>query len=423
MMATALRIENPAGTSHHPGFLADTVAEDFPILHQRVHGRPLVYLDNAATTQKPRAVVEAMSRFYATDYANVHRGVYTLGARATGRFEGARARVQRFIHAPSPEEIIFVRGTTEGINLVASTFGEQHVQAGDDVLVTEMEHHSNIVPWQVLCQRKGARLRVVPIDDRGELDLEALAGLLGPRTRILAVAHVSNALGTLNPINEIVAMAHARGVPVLVDGAQAAPHLPLDVAALDADFYVFSSHKMYGPDGIGVLYGKRKLLEAMPPYQTGGDMIRSVSFERTTYDDLPHKFEAGTPAIAAAVGLHAAIDYLEAIGMAAIAREEEALLAHAVARLEAIPGVRLVGKAAHRAGAVSFVLEGVHPHDIATILDSRGVAIRAGHHCAQPVMDRFGVPATARVSVGMYNTRRDIDTLVEAVYETKEVMG
>ncbi len=397
--------------------------DDFPALRQRVHGHRLVYLDSAASTQKPRVVIETLTRFYATDYANVHRGAYDLGARATERFEAARTRVQRFIHAPSPQEIVFVRGTTEGLNLVAATFGDQRVRAGDEVLVTWMEHHSNIVPWQVLCNKKNARLQVVPIDDRGDLDLDALRRLLQRRPRLLAVAHAANALGTLNPLEEIVAMAHAEGVPVVVDGAQGVPHLPVDVQALDVDFYVFSSHKMYGPDGIGVVFGKRAHLESMPPYQTGGDMIESVTFEKTTYNVLPHKFEAGTPAIAAAVGLHAAIDYLETIGMEAVWQHEQALLEYAEERLRSIPGLRIIGTARRKVGTVSFVLEGVHPHDIGTILDREGVAIRTGHHCAQPVMERYGIPATARASFGVHNTRQDVDALVGALRKVKEVMN
>ncbi len=423
MRASALRIGNDFGSLGGLHLAGAAVRDQFPVLRRRVHGHPLVFLDSAASTQKPRAVIEAVTRFYTEEYANIHRGVYELSARATARYEGARARVARVIDAPSADEIVFVRGTTEAINLVAATFGEQRVGQGDEVLVTEIEHHANIVPWQMLCERKGARLRVVPVDGRGELDLEALQNLLTPRTRILAVTHVSNALGTVNPVDEIVAMAHARGVPVLVDGAQAIPHLPVDVEELGCDFYVFSGHKMYGPDGIGVLYGKREHLEAMPPYQTGGDMIRTVTFARTTFAEVPHKFEAGTPAIAAAVGLHEAMDFLSDMGMDQVAREEQRLLEHAQYRIAAIPGVRIIGTARHKVAVISFVIDGVHPHDIGTILDAQGVAIRAGHHCAQPTMARFGVPATARVSLGIYNTIEDIDALVAALHKVKEVLG
>jgi cysteine desulfurase / selenocysteine lyase len=396
---------------------------DFPLLHQRVHGRPLVYLDNAATTQKPRAVLDAMTRYYQEQNANVHRGVHLLSERATKAFEDARLAVARFIGAEDPREVIFVRGTTEAVNLVAQTFGRRRVGPGDEVLVTGMEHHSNIVPWQMLCTERGAALRVVPVTEAGDLDLDALDGLLGPRTRLLAVAQVSNALGTVNPLDEIVRRAHARGVPVLVDGAQGVAHLGFDVAASGADFYAFSAHKMYGPTGIGVLWGRRELLEEMPPWQGGGDMILSVSFERTVYNALPYKFEAGTPAIAEAVGLAAAIEYLETAGGTAIAAHETQLLAYAVEQLRAIPGLRIVGEPAVRAGVVSFLVGDVHPHDVATILDRHGVAIRAGHHCAQPLMHRYGVAATARASIALYNTRDDVDALVRAVHAVREVFA
>ncbi len=396
---------------------------DFPVLRQDVHGKPLVYLDNAATTQKPRAVIDAMTRYYEEDNANVHRGVHLLSERATKGYERARLKVARFIGAKDPHEVIFVRGTTEAVNLVAQTFGRARVGPGDDVVITAMEHHSNIVPWQMLCREKGARLGVAPVSDAGDLDLDALDGLLGPRTRLLAVTQVSNALGTVNPIPEIVRRAHAKGVPVLVDGAQGMPHLGFDVAASGADFYAFSGHKMYGPTGIGVLWGRRPLLEEMPPWQGGGDMILSVTFEKTVYNTLPYKFEAGTPAIAEAFGLAAAIEYLEAAGLDAVAAHENELLAYAVAALGEIPDVRIVGTPRERAGAVSFLLGEVHPHDVGTILDRHGVAIRAGHHCAQPLMHRYGVAATARASVALYNTRADVDALVRAVRAAREVFA
>ena len=396
---------------------------DFPILRQQVHGRPLAYLDNAATAQKPRAVLEAMDRYYEETNANIHRGVHLLSERATQLHDDARAAVARFIHAPDPREVIFVRGTTEAVNLVAQTFGRTRVGAGDEVLVTALEHHSNIVPWQMLCREKGATLRVLPIDDRGDLQLDALDGLLGPRTRLLAVTQVSNALGTVTPLAEIVQRAKARGVPVLVDGAQGIPHLGFDVAASGADFYAFSGHKMYGPTGIGVLWGRRELLEEMPPWQGGGDMILSVSFEKTVYNHVPHKFEAGTPAIAEAVGLAAAIEYLEAIGMPAIAAHEHELLAYALEALGEVPGLRLVGTPRERSGAISFLLGDVHPHDVGTILDRHGVAVRAGHHCAQPLMQRLGVAATVRASVALYTTREDVDALVRGLHAAAEVFA
>ncbi len=396
---------------------------DFPILDQEVHGKPLVYLDNAATSQKPRVVIDAMTHYYERDNANVHRGVHLLSERATKAYERARLKVASFIGAEDPREVIFTRGTTESVNLVAQTFGRTRVGPGDEVLVTAMEHHSNIVPWQMLCREKGATLAVVPVTDAGDLDLDALDGLLRPRTRLLAVAQVSNALGTVNPVDEIVRRAHAKGVPVLVDGAQGAPHLGFDAAASGADFYAFSSHKMYGPTGIGVLWGKKALLEEMPPWQGGGDMILSVTFEKTVYNALPYKFEAGTPAIAEAVGLAAAIDYLETAGIAAVAAHERDLLAYAVDGLRAIPDVRLVGTPRERAGVVSFLVGDVHPHDVATILDRHGVAIRAGHHCAQPLMHRYGVAATARASVALYNTRADVDALLRAVRAAREVFA
>ena len=396
---------------------------DFPILKQKIQGKPLVYLDNAATTQKPQAVIDALVRYYETSNANVHRGVHHLSEQATLQFEDARVKVQHFLNARESREVIFVRGTTEAINLVVNSFGRKHVQAGDEVLITAMEHHSNIVPWQILCEEKQARLRVAPISDDGELLLEEFEKLLTERTRIVSIVHVSNTLGTINPVSQVIDMAHRRNIPVLLDGAQAAPHMGVDVRELDCDFYAFSGHKVYGPTGVGVLYGKAALLEAMPPYQGGGDMISSVSFEKTTYNTLPYKFEAGTPNIAGVIGLGAAIDYVNAVGMAGITAYERELLAYATAALASIPGVRLIGTAKERAGAVSFVLDGVHPHDVGTILDQEGIAIRTGHHCTQPLMDRFGVPATARAALAFYNTREEIDALVRGIDKVKEVFG
>jgi cysteine desulfurase/selenocysteine lyase len=395
------------------------VRADFPALHQQVNGRPLVYLDNAATTQKPQAVLDALLGFYSRDCANVHRGVHALSQRATDAYEGARETVARFLNA-RPREIVFTRGTTEAINLVAYSYGSR-LSPGDEILITELEHHSNIVPWQMLAERTGARLRVAPIDDRGEIILEEFQRLLGPRTRIVAVAHVSNALGTVNPVEEICRLAHTYGARVLVDGAQAVPHLAVDVRALDCDFYAFSGHKIYGPTGIGVLFGRWELLEAMPPYQGGGDMIRSVTFEKTLYNDPPYRFEAGTPHIAGAIGLAAAIEYVTRLGLEGIRRHEQQLLEAATRALEEIPGVRIVGTAAHKAAVVSFVLDGVHPHDVATVLDHEGVAVRAGHHCAQPLMERFGLPATTRASFALYNTLEEVDALAQAVRRAREL--
>ncbi len=401
----------------------ERIRADFPILGEHVHGRPLVYLDNAATSQKPEAVIKAIADYYRYDNANIHRGVHLLSQRATDAYEATREAIRGFIHAKSAGEIIFVRGTTEAINLVVDTYGRQHVRQGDEVLITAMEHHSNIVPWQMLCDEKGAQLRVAPINDRGELLLDEFEKLLGPRTRIAAVAHVSNALGTINPVKEMIRMAHARAIPVLVDGAQAVPHMMVDVVDLDCDFYTFSGHKMYGPTGIGVLYGKAQLLEAMPPWQGGGDMISSVTFERTTYNKVPHKFEAGTPDIAGVVGLGAAISYMESIGVEAIGAHEHELLLYGTKRLEETPGVRLIGTAAKKASVLSFVVEDIHPHDIGTILDQEGIAVRTGHHCAQPVMDFFCVPATVRASLGLYNTKEEIDVLISGIERVKEMLG
>jgi len=404
-------------------FDVQRIRQDFPILNQRVNRQPLVYLDNAATSQKPRHVIEAITRYYELDNANIHRGVHSLSQRATDDYESARETVRRFLGAAESREIIFVRGATEAINLVAQAYGRANVAAGDEVLITALEHHSNIVPWQVLCEEKGAKLKVVPVADSGELQLEAMDVLITPRTKLLAVAHVSNALGTINPLREIIELAHARGVPVLLDGAQAVPHLAVDVSALDCDFYVFSGHKIYGPTGIGVLYGKSALLDAMPPYQSGGDMIRSVTFQKTTYNVLPHKFEAGTPNISGVVGLRAAIEYVERLGLANIAGHEHELLIYATHEISALPGIRLIGTAKEKAAVLSFVMEGIHPHDIGTILDQQGIAIRTGHHCAQPLMERFGVPATARASFGLYNTRQEVERLVEGLRKVREVFA
>ena len=403
------------------GFDVERARRDFPILKERIHGKPLIYLDNAATSHKPQAVIDALVRFYAKDNANVHRGVHQLAERATNEYEGARGKVQRFLNAEHASEVIFVRGTTEAINLVAQTYGKANVGEGDEVLVTAMEHHSNIVPWQMLCEEKGARLRVAPINDTGELLLEEFDKLIGPKTRLVAVTHVSNVLGSINPIRRIVEMAHARGACVLVDGAQAAPHLKVDVQALGCDFYALSGHKMYGPTGIGVLYCRSELLDEMPPYQGGGDMILSVSFEGTVYNKAPNKFEAGTPNMAGAVGLGAAIDYLAGLEHDALAAHEDGVLAYGTRALREIPGLRLVGTAPAKASVLSFVLDGIHPHDIGTILDREGIAIRAGHHCAQPLMKRLGLGATARASLACYSTRDDIDALVTGLRKVQEV--
>ncbi|HOI65548.1 MAG TPA: cysteine desulfurase [Thiomonas arsenitoxydans] len=391
------------------------IRAQFPILAQTVHGKPLVYLDNAATAQKPLAVLDAMRAFEVRDYANVHRGVHVLSQRATDAFEAARAKVAAFLHARSAGEIVFVRGATEAINLVAQSYTRPRLQPGDEVLVTAMEHHADIVPWQMICDATGAKLRVAPIRDDGALDLQALPELLGPRTRMLAVTHVSNVLGTVNDVASVAQLAHARGVPVLVDGAQAVAHLPVDVQALGCDFYVFSGHKLYGPTGIGVLWGRAEMLDAMPPYQGGGDMIRSVSFERTTYADPPTRFEAGTPHITGAVGLAAAIDFVQGLGWDAIAQHERALLERAQSALSRIPGLRIYGTVPDKIGVISFNIDGLHAHDLGTIADAEGVAIRAGHHCAMPLMKRYGVAAMARSSLGVYNKEDDIDALVRAV--------
>jgi cysteine desulfurase/selenocysteine lyase len=419
MTATRLVAESRRG----PAFDVGRVREDFPILKQKVRGRPLVYLDNAATSQKPNAVIDAISDFYRFDNSNIHRGVHFLSQRATIAYEAAREKVRKFLNASDSKETIFVRGATEAINLVARCYGGQKVASGDEIVISAMEHHSNIVPWQMLCEEKGARLRVIPIFDNGELDLEEYQKLLGPRTRFVSIVHLSNVLGTINPVKDMIAMAHARGIPVLVDGAQAAAHLRIDVQDLDCDFYAFSGHKLYGPSGIGGLYGKADLLEAMPPYQGGGDMISVVTFEKTEYNSLPYKFEAGTPNIAGAVGLGAAIDYVESLGLERIARYEDGVLAYLMERLTSVPRVRLIGTASAKASVQSFVMDGVHPHDIGTIADEYGVAIRTGHHCAQPLMDRFGVPATARASLALYNTLDEVDTLVKSLERVLEVFS
>jgi cysteine desulfurase/selenocysteine lyase len=391
-----------------------SVRRDFPILDQTINGHPLAYLDNAASSQRPQQVLDAIQRYYMHDHSNVHRGVHTLSHRATDLYEGARETVRSFINAASVREIVFTRGTTESINLVAFTFG-QRLKAGDEILITAMEHHSNIVPWQLLCERSGAALRVAPINDAGELLLDDFLQLLGPRTKLVAVTHVSNALGTVNPVKAIVAAAHRQGIPVLLDGAQAIPHQGVDVRDLDCDFYAFSGHKMCGPTGIGVLYGREALLQELPPFQGGGDMILTVSFNGTTYNELPYRLEAGTPHIAGAVGLAAAIDYLTGIGMRNIAAWESQLLAYATRSLLELPGLTIFGTAADKAGVISFNIDGIHPHDLGTVLDQQGVAIRAGHHCAMPVMERLGVSGTARASFAFYNNRAEIDQLIDAL--------
>jgi cysteine desulfurase/selenocysteine lyase len=405
------------------GFDVERIREDFPVLKQTIHGKPLVYLDNAATAQKPQVVIDAIVKFLSVDCANIHRGVHELSQRSTVAYEETRSRMKRFLNARTKNELIFVRGATEGINLVASSWGRKNVREGDEIVVSTMEHHSNIVPWQMLCEATGAKLRVIPIDDRGELILEEYARLLNPRTKMVAVTHVSNALGTINPVGEIVVMAHRAGALALVDGAQAAPHLKVDVQALDADFYALSGHKMVGPTGIGILYGKSKLLNAMPPYQGGGDMIKTVTFEKTTYADLPYKFEAGTPNIAGGIGLGAAVDYLNHLGLDRIAAYEHELLVYGTEALGEIPGLRIIGTAREKAAVLSFVIEGIHPHDIGTVLDRMGIAVRTGHHCAQPVMDRFGVPATTRASLAFYNTKGEIDALVAGLHKVREVFA
>ncbi|HNU83385.1 MAG TPA: SufS family cysteine desulfurase [Thermoanaerobaculia bacterium] len=415
MSATAAR---PAVLA---GYDVEALREEFPVLATRPYGKPLVYFDNAATTQKPRAVLDRLARFYAHEYAAIHRGVHLLSAQATVAYEGAREAARRFLNAARLTEVVFVRGATEGINLVAASFARPRLAPGDEILITALEHHSNIVPWQAVCAERGAKLVVAPIDDRGAVILEEFERRLGPHTKLAAVTHVSNALGTINPVAEMIRLAHAAGVPVLVDGAQAAPRLTVDVQALDCDFYVFSGHKTYGPTGIGVLWGRQELLAEMPPYQTGGGMIRAVTFEETLYDAPPARFEAGTPPVAEAIGLGVALGYLERVGLDAIAAWEDELLALATAAVAEVPGLRILGTAPAKAGVLSFVMAGVHPHDIGTILDHEGVAVRAGHHCAQPVMDRFGVPATVRASFGLYNTPAEVETLVRGLARVRHL--
>jgi len=401
----------------------ERVRRDFPILSRSVNGKPLVYLDGAASSQRPIAVLKAIEHYETHSHANVHRGVHTLSQEATDAFEGARDRVRRFVNARSTKEIVFVRGTTEGINLVAQSYARPRFGKGDEILISALEHHSNIVPWQLVCEQTGCTLKVAPINRRGELEFEQFEKLLSDRTKLVGIAHVSNALGTILPVKRVIDAAHARGVPVLIDGAQAVPHAKVDVRALGCDFYTFSSHKLYGPTGIGVLYAREELLASMPPWQGGGDMIRTVTFEKSTYNDLPFKFEAGTPNISGAVGLAAAIDYVEGLGLEAIAAHEHKLLVRATAEVSKIAGVELIGTAAHKAAVLSFTIAGVHPHDIGTILDHEGVAVRTGHHCAMPVMDFFGVPATARASFGCYNTFDDVERLVAALHETRKVFA
>ena len=405
------------------GFDAEKVRADFPVLQQQVNGKPLVYLDNGATSQKPQAVIDELVRFYTTENANVHRGVHTLSQNATEDYEGARAKLRRLLNAADDHEIVFTRGTTDSINLVAQSFGKQSLGPGDEVIVSNMEHHSNIVPWQMLREEKGVVLRVVPIDESGELLMDEYERMLSPRTKLVSITHVANALGTILPVEQIISMAHAQGVPVMLDGAQAVQHMAVDMQRLDCDFYVFSGHKLFGPTGIGVLYGKAELLEAMPPVQGGGDMIKSVTFERTIYNDLPYKFEAGTPNIAGAIGLGAAVDYVQSVGYESFAAHEDELLDYGTKALEQIGGLRIIGTASRKAGILSFVMEDIHPHDIGTILDAEGVAVRTGHHCAQPVMQRFQIPATVRASMAMYNTKEDIDALVRAIDRVIEVFS
>jgi len=412
-----------AASATTPALDVERLREDFPILAERVRGKPLVYLDNAATSQKPRAVIDAVSRFYGSENANIHRGVHYLSERATVAYDGVRARVARFLNAASPREIVFTRGTTEGINLVAQSWGRSTLKAGDEILITGMEHHSNIVPWQLVAAQTGATVRAVPITDTGELDLKAFDRLLTDRTRLLAVVHLSNALGTINPVRWMISHARERGIVTLVDGAQSAPHLPVDVQALDCDFYAFSGHKIFGPTGIGALYGRASLLEAMPPWQGGGDMIETVTLEQSTWAAPPARFEAGTPPIAQVIGLGAALEYVEAVGRPAIGAWEEELLAYATERVGELDGVRIIGTAREKASVLSFVVEGVHPHDVGAVLDDEGVAIRTGHHCAQPVMHRFGVPATVRASFAFYNTRAEVDALVRGIHRVRSVFA
>ncbi len=411
------------GSAFAPAYDVQKVRADFPILTQKVHGKPLVYLDNANTTQKPQSVIDTLTRYYSESNANVHRASHTLGERATVAYEGARGKIQHFLNAAHEEEIIYTRSATESINLVAQTYGRKNIGEGDEVIISAMEHHANIVPWQMLCTEKGAKLRVIPINDAGELLMEEYAKMLNPRTKFVGITHMSNALGTVNPVVEIIEMAHAHGVPVLVDGAQSAYHRQIDVRALDCDFFVFSGHKLYGPTGIGILYGKRALLDEMPPWQGGGDMIRTVTFEKTVYADPPYRFEAGTPHIAGGIGLGSAVDYLSDLGMANIAAYEHELMAYGTEALMAIPGLRMIGTAQEKASVYSFVLENIHPNDVGEVLDREGVAVRIGQHCAHPVLARFGVPATIRASLGCYNTPEEIDALVRALHKAIRLIG
>jgi cysteine desulfurase/selenocysteine lyase len=413
----------PESQARHKGFDVVRIREDFPILKQKIHGKPLVYLDNGATSQKPQAVIDAVMGYYSADNSNIHRGVHALSERATAQYEAARGKLRDFINAPSDTEIVLVRGTTEAINLVAQSYGRTFLQAGDEIVVSALEHHSNIVPWQILCGQVGARLRVVPINHDGEIVMDEYRRLLNERTKFVAVAHVSNALGTVVPVKEMIGLAHERRVPVLLDGAQAVPHLKVDVRDLDCDFYAFSGHKMFGPTGVGVLYGRAELLDKMPPYQGGGDMISLVTFEKTHYNVLPYKFEAGTPNIAGVIGLGAAVDYLNDLNWADVAGHENELLRYATEALAEIGPVKIIGTAKEKAGVLSFVIEHVHAHDVGTILDQEGVAVRAGHHCAMPVMQRFGVPATTRASFAFYNTAEEIDVLVRAIHRVLKVFG
>ena len=422
-MSVALRIARADRADEQRGFDVANVRNEFPILSQTAHGRPLVYLDSAASAQKPRCVLDAMQSLYETSYANVHRGVHLLSQQATDAFEAARAKIARFINAESPDEIVFVRGATEAINLVAASYGRTALAPGDEIILSHLEHHANIVPWQLLQEQRGVVLKVIPIDDRGVLRLETLPELLSPRTKLVALTHVSNAIGTVNPLAEIIEVAHANGAVVLVDGCQAVQHMRVDVRALDADFYAFSGHKLYGPTGIGVLYGKKSLLEQMPPYQGGGEMILSVSFEKTTFKEPPHRFEAGTPAIVEAVGLGAAVDFVSALDIERVAAHEQELLAYASARVAEIPGIRTYGAAPDKAPILAFTLDGVHPHDIGTILDRAGVAVRAGHHCAQPLMQRFNVAATVRASFALYNTRAEVDALIDGLHLVRRLFA
>lgn len=420
---SVIRIEKHPTLKKLPGFDVERIRKDFPALHQRVHGKSLVYLDNAATSHKPGVVLDAIAKFYSRDNSNIHRGIHELSARATQSYEAARARLQCFINAAETREIIFTSGTTESINLVANTFGRKFVKEGDEILITEMEHHSNIVPWQILAEEKGAKLIVAPINDDGEIMMDRFESLISLRTKLVSICHVSNALGTINPVAEIIKIAHAHGVPVLIDGAQGAPHLKIDVRKLDADFYAFSGHKMFGPTGVGVLYGKASLLEEMPPYKSGGNMISSVTFEKTIFNSIPYKFEAGTPNIAGVLGMSAGVEYFCKLNLKNVELYEQELISYATQSLQDIPGVKIIGNAKNKTSVISFVMDDVHPHDIGTILDREGVAIRAGHHCAQPLMRRFGIPATARASFAFYNTFAEVDALVAAIYKVKEVFG